>query len=211
MILSSFDERKSYHHRRFARLFLGQDGSLTERGRAPLRVADFFGRRDLDERPLLARNAPLDDDAVVFDRHDRQALGRHHLVAHVPVHALARVNSTRVRAGADRTVLTVRLGPVRHQTARKPVTLHGALETLTDGLAAHVNLITLLEKLRNIDLRADFVRRFVAKTKFLQVTQRRRARLFAVADFGLGDFVLAHDVVPDLHGVVTIRRRGLHL
>jgi hypothetical protein len=127
------------------------------------------------------------------------------------VHALARVNATRVGTGANRTVLTVRLGTVRHQTASETVTLDSALETLTNAASADIHLITLLEKLTRLQLSANLVGRGVTKTEFLQVTHRRSARLFAVTDLRLGDLILANDVVPNLDGVVTIRRFGLDL
>ena len=100
---------------------------------------------------------------------------------------------------------------MRHQTARETVTLHGALEPLTDRAASHVNLITLLEQLRRLDLRPDFVRRSVAQTELFEVSKRRRARLLAVPEFGLRELVVAHGVVADLHRVVPIRRLSLHL
>jgi hypothetical protein len=129
----------------------------------------------------------------------------------VAVHALARVNATRVGTGANRTVLTVRLGTVRHQTASETVALDGALETLTNAASADIHLITLLEKLSRLQLSANLKRRGVTKAEFLQVTHRRSARLFAVTDLRLGDLILANDVVPNLDGVVTIRRFGLDL
>ena len=43
------------------------------------------------------------------------------------------------------------------------------------------------------------------------MTHRWRTSLFAVPGFRLGEFILAHDVVADLHGVVPIRRLRLHL
>jgi hypothetical protein len=85
------------------------------------------------------------------------------------------------------------------------------LETLTNAASADIHLITLLEKLTRLQLSANLVGRGVTKTEFLQVTHRRSARLFAVTDLRLGDLILANDVVPNLDGVVTIRRFGLDL
>ena len=94
------------------------------------------------------------------------------------VHLLPRKNSTWVRTRADGTVLSVRLGAVRHQTSGETMSLDGTLETLTDGRSSNIDVVALLEHFRSAQLLADgdAVRRR-RETELLHVSHRLHASL----------------------------------
>mmetsp|Transcript_611 Transcript_611/g.2358 ORF Transcript_611/g.2358 Transcript_611/m.2358 type:complete len:341 (+) Transcript_611:40-1062(+) len=167
--------------------------------------------RDPQEVPPLPRHASLDDDAVLLHAHDLQLPRGHRLVTHLRVHLLTGEDAAGRGAGADGTVLPVRLGAVRHQTAREAVLLHGALPALTDGRAADVHDVVNLEDVAGVELRAELVRGRAHEAELLEVAHGGNASLGAVANLGLGDLVISNLVVPNLHGVVAVGVLGLDL
>lgn len=103
------------------------------------------------------------------------------------------------------------LGTVSHQTTLEVVPLDSTLESLSDGFGGDVDEVALLEELVELELLARVEGVDGHQPEFLQVAQRRRASLAEVAQLRAGELVLAHAVVPDLHGVVAVGGRGLHL
>src|SRR6266508_1722802 len=130
------------------------------------------------------------------------------LGAHAPGHTDALEDARRRRGGADRARLANVVRPVRHRTAREVVALDRALEALADADPAHLHLVARLERLDGDGL-ADYSLRGPAELD--EVAVRLDAVLLQMAELALGELPLRDSVEGELHGLVAVLLRRLHL
>src|SRR5919107_3819881 len=172
----------------------------------PLRLLPYF-----DEAVLGTGHCALDEQQVALRVdlvHDETDLC-HALAAEAACHLDAFEHARRCRRRADRAGLADVVRAVRLRAAVELVPLDRSGEALAVGDAAHLDLLAGLEDLDG-DVLADDELTLSAELEQVPV-RTVDVVLLEVTELGLGDLALGHLVVRDLHGVVAVRVRRLHL